>query len=163
MSINVRYQTHRTPRPSATSGKPTSCSRILPSPALALAPRRNWPKQCRERRSRSSRLIEKAPKRTWIWSALHLADRSILLIWNRPFRSIEEMNRHLLARWSERVGAGDTINCVGDVGHPDAWRDRRLVVDVRDCPGRRLLVLGNHDGDIERLPSSARAPTPTSS
>ena len=57
------------------------------------------------------------------------------------------MNRHLLTRWSERGGAGDTIICLGDVGHPDVWRDLRLVVDVRDCPGQRLLILGNHDVD----------------
>ena len=75
-------------------------------------------------------IMETPPERTWIWSDLHLADRSILLVWNRPFWSIEEMNRHLLTRWSERVGAGDTIICLGDVGHPDAWRDRRLVVST---------------------------------
>ena len=28
---------------------------------------------------------------------------------NRPLQSIKERNRHLPARWSERVGAGDTI------------------------------------------------------
>ena len=39
----------------------------------------------------------------------------------------------------------DTIICLGDVAHPDAWRDRRLVLDIRDCPGKRVLVLGNHD------------------
>ena len=31
------------------------------------------------------------------------------------------------------------------VAHPDAWDDRRLVLDLRACPGRRVLVLGNHD------------------
>ena len=72
-------------------------------------------------------IIETPPERTWIWSDLHLADRSILLVWNRPFRS-EKMNRHLLARWTERGGAGDSIICLGDVGHPDAWRDQRLIV-----------------------------------
>ena len=45
------------------------------------------------------------------------------------------MNRHLVTRWSERVGASDTIICLGDVGHPDSWRDRRLVIGVRDCSG----------------------------
>ena len=35
----------------------------------------------------------------------------------------------------------------GDVAHPDAWRHRRTVLDRRNCPGERLLVLGNHDVD----------------
>ena len=42
---------------------------------------------------------------------------------------------------------GDTIICLGDVAHPDAWRDRRLVLDLRACPGERILILGNHDVD----------------
>ena len=41
-------------------------------------------------------IINSPPERTWIWSDLHLADRSVLAAWNRPFRNIEEMNRHLL-------------------------------------------------------------------
>ena len=40
----------------------------------------------------------------------------------------------------------------GDVAHPNAWRDRRLMLDVRNCPGRRVLILGNHDvEDTEAL------------
>ena len=93
-------------------------------------------------------IMETPPERTWIWSDLHLADRSILLVWNRPFWSIEEMNRHLLTRWSEPVGAGDTIICLGDVGHPDAWRDRRLVVSTyATVPASGCSILGNHDVD----------------
>ena len=75
----------------------------------------------------------------------------MLAAWNRPFRNIEEMNRHLLRDWSRHVHADDTIICLGDVAHPDAWRDRRLVLNVRNCPGERVLVLGNHDHDTEGL------------
>ena len=96
-------------------------------------------------------IISSPPERTWIWSDLHLADRSVLAAWNRPFRNADEMNHHLLREWSRRVHADDTIICLGDVAHPDAWRDRRLVLDVRNCPGERVLVLGNHDHDTEGL------------
>ena len=68
-------------------------------------------------------IVASAPERTWIWSDLHLSDPSVLLGWGRPFRSVEEMNRHLLRNWRRRVGADDTIICLGDVGHPDAWWD----------------------------------------
>jgi calcineurin-like phosphoesterase family protein len=61
------------------------------------------------------------------------------------------MNRHLLRNWRRRVGAGDTVICLGDVAHPDAWRDDRLVLDLAECPGERLLVLGNHDRDVPAL------------
>ena len=96
-------------------------------------------------------IVASAPERTWIWSDLHLSDRLVLLGWDRPFRSVEEMNRHLLRNWRRRVGADDTIICLGDVAHPDAWRDDRLVPDLAECPGERLLVLGNHDRDVPAL------------
>ena len=96
-------------------------------------------------------IVASAPERTWLWSDLHLSDPSVLLGWGRPFRSVEEMNRHLLRNWRRRVGSDDTIICLGDVGHPDAWRDDRLVLDVVERPGERLLVLGNHDRDVPAL------------
>ena len=63
-------------------------------------------------------IVASAPERTWIWSDLHLSDRSVLLGWDRPFRSVEEMNRHLLRNWRRRVDADDTVICLGDVAHP---------------------------------------------
>ena len=44
-----------------------------------------------------------------------------------------------------------TVICLGDVAHPDAWRDDRLVLDLAECPGERLLVRGNHDRDVPAL------------
>ncbi len=37
------------------------------------------------------------------------------------------------------------------MAHPDAWRDRRLVLDLRACPGERILILGNHDLNRDAL------------
>ena len=98
-----------------------------------------------------SPIISSPPERTWIWSDLHLTDHSVRAAWSRPFRNIKEMNHHLLREWSRRVHADDTIICLGDVAHPDAKRDRRLVLEVRNCPGERVLILGNHDHDTEGL------------
>ena len=75
----------------------------------------------------------------------------MLLGWGRPFGSVEERNRHVLGNWRRRVGAGDTVICLGDVADPDAWRDDCLVLDLAGCPGERLLVLGNHDRDVPAL------------
>lgn len=58
------------------------------------------------------------------------------------------LNRHLLARWRQRVRPGDTIICLGDIAHLDGWRDQRLVLDLRACPGERVLILGNDDRDV---------------
>ena len=96
-------------------------------------------------------VVASAPERTWLWSDLHLSDPSVVLGSGRPFGSVEEMNRHLLRNWRRRVGAGDTVICLGDVAHPEAWRDNCLVLDLAECPGDRLLVLGNHDRDVPAL------------
>ena len=60
-------------------------------------------------------IVASAPERTWLWSDLPLSDPSVLLGWRRPFRSVEEMNRHLLLKWRRRVGTGDTVICLGDI------------------------------------------------
>ena len=90
-------------------------------------------------------IITTPPEKTWVWSDLHFGDRGALFAFQRPFGDVGRMNRHLLREWRRRVRPDDTIICLGDVAHPDAWRDRRLVLDIRDCPGKRVLVLGNHD------------------
>ena len=96
-------------------------------------------------RSRNIPIITAPPKTVWIWSDLHLSDRTALEAWERPFRNTDEMDRHLLGAWNRKIRSENTIVCLGDVAHPDAWRKRRTLLDLRNCPGHRLLVLGNHD------------------
>ena len=85
------------------------------------------------------------PERTWLWSDLHLSDRTVLEAWRRPFRHMRELDRRLLREWRRAVKLGDTSICLGDVAHPDVWRDRRTMLDIRNCHGQRILILGNHD------------------
>ena len=90
-------------------------------------------------------VITSPPEKTWIWSDLHLGDRSVLFAFDRPFHDVDRMNG------GAAYGSDDTIICLGDVAHPDAWDDRRLVLDIQNCPGERVLILGNHDLDREAL------------
>ena len=96
-------------------------------------------------------IIDSAAGATWIWSDLHLSDRGALEAFDRPFADVGPMNAELLRTWSELVGADETIICLGDVAHPDAWRDRRLMERIRGCPGERWLLIGNHDEDRRAL------------
>ena len=90
-------------------------------------------------------VIEVDPKRTWVWSDLHLNENALIITGQRPYRSTMAMNRALLAAWRTTVKNQDTIICLGDVAHPDFWRDPRHSGDLKACPGRRILVMGNHD------------------
>ena len=78
-------------------------------------------------------------------SDLHLSNPGPLQVFDRPFADVDEMNRHLLAEWRGAVAPDYTIICLGDVAHRDAWRDPRLMLKLRDCSGRRILVEGDRD------------------
>ena len=109
-------------------------------------------------------ILRPDPEHTWIWSDLHLGDHAMVDAWSRPFRNVTHMNREPLAEWRRRVRPGDTIICLGDVAHPDAWREHsRLQRDLAGCPDERMhfepcphrraagAVLGSFRGGAERL------------
>ncbi len=98
-------------------------------------------------------IIRSDPETTWIWSDLHLGDPSVISVFGRPFIEVGAMNAFLLGEWRDRVQAGHTIICLGDVLHEDVWRNESLMNEIRSCPGDRILVLGNHEvnraGNVE--------------
>ena len=96
-------------------------------------------------------IIRSDPETTWIWSDLHLGDPSVISVFGRPFIEVGAMNAFLLGEWRDRVQAGHTIICLGDVLHEDVWRNESLMNEIRSCPGDRILVLGNHDGNAHGL------------
>jgi calcineurin-like phosphoesterase family protein len=58
----------------------------------------------------------------------------------RPFASIEEHDRELVARWNAAVKPKDTVWHLGDVFF---GKDGHLILEA--LHGRKKLVLGNHD------------------
>ena len=96
-------------------------------------------------------IIRSDPETSWIWSDLHVGDPSVISVFGRPFADVDAMNAFLLGEWRDRVQAGHTIICLGDVLHEDVWRNESLMNEIRSCPGERVLVLGNHDGNADGL------------
>jgi calcineurin-like phosphoesterase family protein len=81
----------------------------------------------------------------WIWSDLHLGHDAIIGYESRPFLSIDDMNEKLLDAWRSTVDKNDRIWNLGDVAlglNKDA-----LTRLIKSMPGRKILVLGNHDRD----------------
>ena len=82
--------------------------------------------------------------RTWLWSDLHLHHANIIDYCSRPFGSVEEMDATLFSAWETTVGPADTVICAGDVALGKALDPpRRARLDA--LPGRKVLVVGNHD------------------
>lgn len=75
-------------------------------------------------------------------SDTHFNHWNIVGYCNRPFQSVEEMNREMIHRWNSVVGSLDTVYHLGDfgLGHPKSWPDI-----IRRLHGHKVLIRGNHD------------------
>ena len=80
---------------------------------------------------------------TWVWSDLHLGHTKTIEVFRRPFGTAEEMNDTIFRNWEEVVAPADTILILGDVTVHGLWGQR--LTRVRQAPGRKILVYGNHE------------------
>ena len=81
-------------------------------------------------------------------SDTHFGDARILRSAKRPFRTIDEHDRHLTARWQATVRADDELWFLGDFA-PD--RDAATVgALLAALPGVKHLVTGNNDDEATR-------------
>ena len=81
-------------------------------------------------------------------SDTHFGDTRILRSAKRPFRTIAEHDRHIVAQWQATVGADDEIWHLGDVA--PGYDAAALGALLRDLPGRKHLVTGNNDDAATR-------------
>lgn len=72
----------------------------------------------------------------------HYNHANILAYDNRPFLTVEEMNRELIDRWNKAVSPSDTVYVLGDM----FWISESAAIPVLDClQGQKILIIGNHD------------------
>ena len=97
------------------------------------------------RRMHPGELCEQEHPRVWLWSDLHLGHAMALSVFGRPYWTPEEMDDDLFGAWQQVVHPRDTVVILGDVaiGGLSGRRLKRL----RTAPGRRLLIVGNHEFD----------------
>lgn len=75
-------------------------------------------------------------------SDLHLNHKNVLKFDNRPFKSVEEMNKVIERNWNAKITNADTVYILGDV----IWilNDDIISMFAR-LKGHKILILGNHD------------------
>jgi calcineurin-like phosphoesterase family protein len=81
-------------------------------------------------------------------SDTHFGHEPIIRLGKRPFRSVEEMDAAIIARWNERVRPDDTVYHLGDF----CYRSARSLADYRGhLNGTIHLIKGNHDtlGEVD--------------
>lgn len=79
----------------------------------------------------------------WFMSDAHLGHRGVIEF--DPMRSalfdtIEEHDKAIASLWRARVKKQDVVYCLGDM----AFNHRGLEI-LRNLPGRKKLIMGNHD------------------
>ncbi|MCB0974728.1 MAG: metallophosphoesterase [Actinobacteria bacterium] len=84
----------------------------------------------------------------WFTADLHFGHENIITYCSRPFASVDEMNRALIARWNEVVEPTDEVWILGDVALGPIGRSLELIAELN---GTKRLVAGNHDRCFEEV------------
>ena len=88
--------------------------------------------------------------RTWVFADPHFEHEGSIHAFGRPFWSSAQGDAHLLDGWTRNVRNDDTVICLGDVTMGRATHT--LIDRIRQRPGRKILVAGNHDNAfLDRL------------
>ncbi len=80
-------------------------------------------------------------ERVWMTSDLHIGHANIIGHCDRPFANVGAMNEHLVAQL-QKVQPDEWLVIVGDLAMGD---HEQAMQWVRRMPGKKVLVLGNHD------------------
>ena len=76
-------------------------------------------------------------------SDLHFGHENVIRFDNRPFNTVEEMDKEMIKRWNAKVGKGDIVYVLGDF----IWKaaTNEAVSIIRRLNGQIILIKGNHD------------------
>lgn len=81
--------------------------------------------------------------RVWFIADTHFGHWNIVKYCNRPFESVEDMERVLIHNWNSKIRKDDKVFMLGDF----ALCGKADIVRIgRQLNGRKTLVFGNHDG-----------------
>ena len=97
-------------------------------------------------KTEATRVIVPDGRPILIWSDLHLRHANIIRYCSRPFKNAVVMDRSLMKAWRDH--ASDTAIVVngGDVALSGRLTGK-ILKDVENAPGHKILVAGNHEVD----------------
>lgn len=83
----------------------------------------------------------------WFTSDLHFGHRNIIKFCNRPWETVEEMDKALINNWNSVVDKDDIIFDLGDFAFASNSKWKYILNQLN---GHHYLILGNHD--VSRYP-----------
>ena len=78
----------------------------------------------------------------------HFGHDNIRRLSNRPFETIEEMDKTIIDNWNSRVNDNDDIYILGDF----SYKSEDPILYLKQLIGRKHLIVGNHDGKLLKNP-----------
>lgn len=88
------------------------------------------------------------PHKLWFWSDQHFGHKNIISFSNRPFGDLDHMHHQLLANYKKVIGEDDVVVWIGDVSFAGTTATNEWL---KEFPGYKILVVGNHDIDHGKL------------
>jgi calcineurin-like phosphoesterase family protein len=67
---------------------------------------------------------------------------------DRPFQSMEEMNREMIIRWNNTIGPRDKVYVIGDFAFGPLEKKKLILQKLN---GYKILIRGNHDENKEKM------------
>lgn len=83
---------------------------------------------------------------------MHLGHENIIRLSNRPFDSVEEMDKVLIDNYNSVVTDEDDVYFLGDV----SFKGKDPVAYLKQMKGKKHLIVGNHDGAILKNPAARK-------
>ena len=86
----------------------------------------------------------------WFISDTHLGHFNIIKYCNRPFSSLEEMDKTIIKNWNERVNPEDTVFHCGDFCFMKSGEAKEAPHNAYNyyksqLNGNLILIMGNHE------------------
>lgn len=79
----------------------------------------------------------------------HFGHDNIRRLSNRPFKTIEEMDRTIIDNWNSRVSDNDDVYILGDF----SYKSEDPISYLKQLNGRKYLIIGNHDSKLLKNPA----------
>lgn len=76
-------------------------------------------------------------------SDMHFFHKKVINMSNRPFSSIEEMNKRIIKNWNDKVTFYDTVYILGDIAYRAKLNE--VINILNNLNGKKHLIIGNHD------------------
>jgi len=83
---------------------------------------------------------------TYFTADCHFGHFNIIKHCNRPFETLDEMNKTLITNWNARVNKNDHVYIAGDLAWSSGFENALSI--IKQLNGVLHLAVGNHDKDF---------------